>query len=430
MLACASGDGLDRYALHGAWRIRGLDDPCRVTAALDCLSSRHEVLRTRLRKQDGGVLQEILPSAAPSYSVVSLEHCEPSRRADALRRLMRTVVREPFDLRCAPWLRATLVRIGCGDDLLLISTSHAAADAYGWSILIREFTQAIDARRHSAAAAPEPLQFRDHVERERSALQIGNAGASARLEQRAPRDPFGAAELDEGVIRERAVELPGLTPATVRRLMSVAAGASATLPMAVLALFVAALVRAGARNDILVGTFDVNRRTEGSDSAMGCFVSLMLIHVQLRPDMPFRSVLEVVRDRFLEGLDENLPLEHQVASLPPRYSDPLTRRLCDVLFNYQAGFTPEAPTFGEANGLTIAPGPLVQAPVATARAPWAGASLGITIRMSDAGALYGWMSSDENADVYTRERVDSLVSQWGAYTRQTAAHPERSIAGE
>lgn len=427
MLACANGDGLDRYALHGMCRVRGLDEPSVVAAALESLSRRHEVLRTRLVDHDGEILQEVLASAPPSFSVLSFGEPPPGRRARLVRHLVRKAIREPFDLRRAPWLRATLARVGPHESLLLISTSHAAADAYGWTVLLRELTCSISGESDAAASSPAPLQFRRYAEQERAAAP----GRATRprwltpLEHRMPRDPFGTASMSAGSVRERSVGLAALPPAIVRRLERVAADRLATLPMAVLALFLAALVRAGASRDLLVGAFDVNRQMAGSDFAVGCFVSLVLIRVRLHPDMAFAAVVEVVRDRFLESLDESVPLERQAASLPACGEDLLTRRLCDVLFNYQAYFGHDIASPDKRSRPTIAPGPLLQAPVATARAPWAGASLGLTVRGSDAGALEGWLPFDEN--VCARKQIARVTLQWRTLARRIAAHPERPL---
>ena len=427
MLACADEDGLDRYALHGMWRVRGLRDLSIVDDVFERLAGRHEILRTRLLDRDGDVLQEISPTVATRVAVVSLDAAKRRPRVEALRHLLRSVVREPIDLRSAPWQRATLVRLGRRQHLLLVSVSHAAADAYGWSVLAREIERSLTATDGRVGAGSEPLQFQEFARRERQLARpvAGTPAWVARLNRRPPRVPFSTGQELDAPVRERAVPLTPLPAAAVGRLEGIARSAFATLPMAVLALFLVVLVRSGASDDVIVGAFDANRRMEGSDAAMGCFVTLTLLDVVLEPDRSFNAVVEQVRDRFLERLDEPVPLEVQAARLPPRGAQPLTRRLCDVLFNYQGYIRPPAVSAESDSEVTVASWPLVQAPLATARAPWAGASLGLTVRAGARGGLEAWLTFDENA--LCRERLDLVMVRWRAVARRIVAHPERPI---
>src|SRR5262249_33761880 len=102
--------------------------------------------------------------------VVDLPPC--ASRDAAIREQLLLEVQKPFDLKAAPLLRITLLRVALGESVLLLCGHHIVADYWSFSILLRELKEIYEALRRGVAPVLPPmrLQYADFAVWQRSPL--------------------------------------------------------------------------------------------------------------------------------------------------------------------------------------------------------------------------------------------------------------------
>ena len=124
------------YALPLAVRLRGAIDPADLRRALAAVADRHEPLRTRFESTPDGRPVAIVAPAGSVPVPLSQHEVDPrlpeAEREAAARTLVAQFAAQPFDLSVGPLVRATLIRLGEADHVLVAVLHHIAAD--GWSL--------------------------------------------------------------------------------------------------------------------------------------------------------------------------------------------------------------------------------------------------------------------------------------------------------
>ena len=258
--------GSATYNIGRLLRLRGTLAEAALRSGLQAVVARHEVLRTSFVEMEGEPLQVIAPTRSVELAVVDLSGIADGE-AEALRRTQAEAQR-PFDLTGDTLLRATLLRLGPQEHLLLLVMHHIVTDAWSMSVFFEElghhYTASITGR---PAAVPDlRLQYGDFSRWQKEALRgplldrkidywrSRLAGMEPVLELPTDR-PRPAARTPHGGV-ERVVFPPALRD----RLKAVARDASATLFQTLLATFAVLLARYTGRDDIVVGSPTAGRR--------------------------------------------------------------------------------------------------------------------------------------------------------------------------
>ncbi|HEX2078792.1 MAG TPA: amino acid adenylation domain-containing protein, partial [Longimicrobium sp.] len=154
------------YAMPFSYVVTGDLDDDALRRALAELVRRHEPLRTTLPAVDGVPVQRIAPPPADfDLPVADLRHLpEDERRAEA-GRLAAEASRHRFDLARGPLFRASLVRVGDDEHLLLLNLHHAIGDGWSVGVLLEELSALYGAfSRGEPSPLPEPaLQYADYA---------------------------------------------------------------------------------------------------------------------------------------------------------------------------------------------------------------------------------------------------------------------------
>ncbi len=108
-----------------AVRLTGRTDEAVLQQALSTAVQRHEVLRTTFRTVDGHPLATVRPVASLRLPVVQVD---PDRLDEELARIAASETRRRFDLAQGPLVRASLLRLGEEDHVLLLTVHQLVAD--------------------------------------------------------------------------------------------------------------------------------------------------------------------------------------------------------------------------------------------------------------------------------------------------------------
>ncbi|WP_158734379.1 non-ribosomal peptide synthetase [Streptomyces sp. NRRL F-2747] len=322
------------YNVPLVFRISGALDLTVLRAALDDLVDRHEVLRTVYPVLAGAPYQRILAPGETRVDVRLVEGDEAGTGSgEKAAAVLAEAARAAFDLTAGLPLRATVVRLGPSEHVLLLLFHHIAAD--GWSLgpIVRDVSEAYTAR--TAGRAPQwtalPVQYADYTLWQRAVLGDVDDPQSPAARQ----TDFWRREL-EGLPHELALPSDRGRPArpthgvdTVplrlpgelhQELAALAARTNTSVFMVLQAALAALLTRLGAGTDIPIGTPVAGRGDENLQDLVGFFVNTLVLRTDTSGHPTFEELLGRVRDSALEAYShQDVPFEHLVEALkPPR----------------------------------------------------------------------------------------------------------------
>ncbi|MDH6576351.1 amino acid adenylation domain-containing protein, partial [Kitasatospora sp. MAP5-34] len=160
------------YAVPLVLRLRGELNSGALEQAWEQIVERHEILRTRYTLVDGEPAQLVDAPRPAGLPVVDLS----SVPADALDVRMRAAVEseiaEPFDLEQQWPVRATLVRLGATDHILVVVFHHIACDAWSMRLFAGELSGLYRGAATGTPVTLEPLalQYADYAAWQRKHL--------------------------------------------------------------------------------------------------------------------------------------------------------------------------------------------------------------------------------------------------------------------
>ncbi|MEO8562544.1 MAG: amino acid adenylation domain-containing protein [bacterium] len=314
--------GMHGYNVPRTARLRGALDVRALSAALDAVVARHEVLRSTFDLVDGEPRQIVHEPSLVHLEITDLRE-EPCRE-DAAVALVRELSRRPFDLTSDSQLRASLLVLDEDDHVLLLESHHVSSDAWSRNILMRELAAFYDAHRSGTDAdvAPLEIQYGDFAVWQRETLQ-GDAlerhlafwrqqlrGAPALLELPTDR-PRPAMPSFDGDSRSRLLPVELL-----ERLRALSKANGSTLFVTLLAAFDVFLARLSGQDDVVVGSPTAGRSQEGTEALIGYFANTLVLRTKLSGDPSFTELLARVRETTLSAFEhQDVPYEKLVLEL-------------------------------------------------------------------------------------------------------------------
>ncbi len=315
------------FNVNCAARLSGPLDPAALSAALQAVVLRHEVLRVRFAERAGAPIQVVAPETATPLPCVDLASLPSAACAAEAHRLAAAEGRRPFDLARGPLLRAALLRLARDVHWLLLTLHHIVTDGWSLDVLQEELAALYDACR-SGRPSPLPplvLQYADYAAWQREALSGESMARSLAWWRRrlAPSPPPLALPTDRprrpGTGPRRgalaAARLSRDLTGSVRRL---AAEQGATLFMVLLAAFDLLLYQLTGEVDLLVGTPIANRDHAELEGLIGFFTDTLALRADLRGDLSFRELLARAREAALGAYAHlEVPFERVVEAVRP-----------------------------------------------------------------------------------------------------------------
>ncbi len=400
------------YNLPARVRLQGPLDPGTLRRSLTAILERHEALRTTFAAKDGEPVQVIHPPREAELPVVSLSGFDdPMREAE---RIGALDAQTPFDLEREPLLRATLLRLGPDDHILLVTVHHIVWDGWSLNVFIRELSALYRGRPLPGLA----VQYADYSDWQRRRLQgeslerhlsywkerLAGAPAALDLPTDRPRPPFqtwrGASE---------RLEIDARTTAAVREL---ARREGSSVFMTLLAAFAAVLARCARQLDVVVGTPTANRERVELETLLGFFANSLVLRVDFSAEATFRGLLARVREVTLGAYShQEVPFEKLVEALKPERNlgqNPI----------YQVTFALEdsARPVLDLPGVTATP---LVADSGTAK-------FDVALYMEDRdGRLTGLL--EYNCDLFERATATRLLARFSTLLNSAVTDPDRPV---
>ncbi len=316
---------LDRFAPGSAvynipsfLRLGGRLDAAALRGVLTEVARRHESLRTTFGEHAGVPFQAVAPPGEVGLPLVDLRGAE-----DEMLRLAREEARRPFDLVRGPLFRASLLRLGVEDHVLLLNIHHIVSDGWSQGLLLRELAalyHALAAGRPSPLPEP-PIQYADYAVWQRSRMR-GEALEEklAFWRQRLAGVPPLALPSDRPRPARpsfrggrRSLDVPA---DLAGRLRALCREQGVTSYMALLAAFQVLLLRYSGQTDFAVGSPVANRGRGEVEGLIGLFINTLALRADLSGRPAFRELLRRVRETALAVWShEEVPFEKVVEGL-------------------------------------------------------------------------------------------------------------------
>ncbi|MDI6104007.1 amino acid adenylation domain-containing protein [Actinoplanes sp. NEAU-A12] len=314
------------YNMPFALRLTGRLDLAVLRAALLDVIDRHESLRTVFPAHDGVPVQHVLDPAG-----VGLDLTVEDLAATDLPEALTEGGRRPFDLTADLPLRARVFRLAPEEHVLLLVVHHIAGD--GWSVapLMRDLSQAYEARLHGHRPGWEelPVQYTDYSLWQRELLGEEHGVLQEQLDHWRTALAGSPAEIllpydrrHPAMPSHHGEQVTLTVPAEVHRgLLRLAAETDSTLFMVLQTAVTALLHRLGAGDDIPLGTAVAGRTEEDLDDLVGFFVNTLVLRADVSGGPTFRQLLGRVRETALGAYaNQDIPFDRLVEELAPARS--------------------------------------------------------------------------------------------------------------
>jgi amino acid adenylation domain-containing protein len=317
------------YNIGTAVRLHGALHAAAIEQSLDEILRRHSSLRTSFKMVDGQPVQVIAPPQPFDLRFIDLVALPETQREEHSRKLATEEAQLPFDLTRAPLLRATLIRLGEVEHILLVTMHHIVSDGWSMGVLVHEFATLYTSFSADRLSPLEelPIQYADYAQWQREWLsgavlaeQLSYwkrqlSGAPPVLELPLDR-PRPAVQSYKGT-----AEPFSISAEVSEALKALSRSEGVTMFMLLLAAWQVFLFRYTGVDDIVVGAPVAGRNRAEVESLIGFFVNTLVLRTDLSGNPRFVEVLKRVHEVTVGAFaHQDVPFEKLVEELQPERS--------------------------------------------------------------------------------------------------------------
>lgn len=389
-----SGVGYTFSYLH---RITGPLDPERFGAALGEVVAAHPALRAGFAELAGSPVQLVAPEVLLRTEVLA----DPEGLKDFLV--------QPFDVGNPPLLRSALVQTEPGTWLWGLTLHHLVADGWTYSLIVRQLSELLSGQTPRIAEA----DYGDFVAYERKQDRRSAVDHWAELLADLPSADLPHSHPRPPLRTYAGRQLDTTLPAPVTdRLSKLAAQEGTTLFAVLLAVHAAVLAKHTGSDRVAVGTPYANRPEARFHDTAGCFVSTLVLPVDLAGEPTFRQLVTRSAGICTTAWDHaDFPYEQLVERLAP-HRDTSRNALFQSFFALQ-----DIPVRLRVPGASAAPAELdtgtTQFDIETYLTPGDDSAMTLTFRY--------------NSDLFAPDEVADLAARWRLLADRLGADPDRGV---
>ena len=400
-------------------RLTGPLDVPALLKAFECITMRHEVLRTAFLAAGGRPVPLVPKKRPPEFREVDLREAAEDVRFEECARLTNEEAARPFTLARDPMVRALLVRTGETEHTLLCVIHHIVFEGGSVEIFFRDLAAFYNAAiTGKTDALPElNLDYFDFVAWQRKALTEDRL---AILNSYWKRQIGGAPTVDlpADFARPAVHTMRGakyyfaFSPETFAAARRFFEDSGTTSYRSLCAAFVVLLHCYTGLNDISLGT-PCTPRCRGIENLIGFFVNTVVLRIGFEKGFSFRQLIRKVDVTLFGALTHSdLPLHMVVDAVqPPR--DPSRTPLFQV--NFRAPQTPYPRL--ELGGITASPVEVLDNGTAKF-------DLALEVGAFVNGASYFEYCSD----LFKRETIVQMAADFQTVLAALIVHPDDSFS--
>ncbi len=341
--------GGTKYNMPVVFKLSGKFDIEGAQTALGRIIQRHEILRTVYRKiskplpgtDAENVEQLILEDVDFAIDVVDISKESPEVQHDLVIQAMDKQWQHHFDLESQLAINAQVLILGRAEHILLINMHHIAVDGWSWEIIKREFEAEYYTlvRGESSPISAPSIQYADFALWQRAWFRSGGLARQMAywVTQLADLPTVHSLPLDRP--RQHIRQFAGahhrviLDREKTAKFQSYAKENKLTVFMLVHAVFSLLIAKYSGERQVVMGTPVANRTQRELESLVGCFVNMLVLRVNIDPEIGITDYLQQVKALNVEALNnQDVPFELLVEKLNPHRSMQLSP-LFQILIN-------------------------------------------------------------------------------------------------
>jgi len=345
--------GSTEYHAPLVFKLEGKLNITVLERSLQEIVTRHEVLRTVIRSDEGIAYQEVLSEKNWELSQAKIKESEN------LREVLMRFLDKPFNLSNDYMLRACIYELRPNEYILITVFHHICNDGWSDDVFIRELTELYRSflENKESRLEPLPLQYidysvwqRNHIEGE--VLENQLKYWKKQLQDVAPLVlPIDYKRPSTRSTRGGNYKF-SIDDALELDLKSICKEEEVTLFMLLLTVYKVLLYRYSNQDDICVGIPIANRTQEETEGMIGFFVNTLALRSELSNSTTFDVLLQSVKDTTLSGYDnQHAPFEKVVDQISVS-RDTSISPVFQVMFSLQ---NTTKDTKVELNELTLSP---------------------------------------------------------------------------
>lgn len=313
------------YNIPLFYRVKGSLDIEKTTTIFRQLVQRYDSFRTAFHIREGEPVQYI--QAGTDFRITVYDGTD-----------VDMVIRQfiaPFNLECAPLLRAGVMSLATDEYLLMIDTHHIISDEVATRLFMHDFVSLLQ----GGTLSPVMLQYKDFVMWQREPAQISGINAQKDFWMNHLSGELLPNELPADFPRPAVKGFDGdvvtvqLDVAVTAQLQEIANNEGVTLYMVLLSLYHLLISKLCGQEDILTGTITAGRPHADLQRIHGVFVNTLVLRAKPRHDLPYRDFLQQIKAMTLSCFEhQDYQYEELVEALAVE-RDTSRNPLFEVMFN-------------------------------------------------------------------------------------------------
>lgn len=409
------------YNIPAAARLEGQLNYEALTAAVNEIVRRHEILRTTFAVENGTPVQIIAQPSCVSIPVLNLADRGSEERESELNLIMAAEASRPFSLTHGPCWRLSVIKLAEQEHVLLLTMHHIISDAQSVEVFTKELFQLYEAfsQDHESPLADLPLQYADYAIWQRDwlkeeALQGQVTYWKQQLDgvSQVLKIPSDQARSDVETYEGKNHRFE-LSNTLTEKLNAFSRREGATLFMTLLAAFKVMLNYHTQQMDLVVGVPVGNRSRVETHGLIGNFTNTLAMRTDLSANPTFQQLVARVRDVALAAyVNQDVPLGELVETFRVKRTFRSTS-IFQVAFNFLDAKEEEV----DLSGLKITP--LI---VETGAIPY---DLILTVKDTKQGVsgIFSYQSG-----LFDAETIAKMAAHFELILRNVVASPDITLS--
>jgi len=310
-------NGSLHYHLPLVFRIEGKMDENLLEETFSTIIARHHILKTGFFEHQGSPIQKIIDPVHWKLERKDLSEFDSIPGTPEFDKEISELIYKPFDLENDIKIRASLIKIGHDDNILVVTVHHICSDGWSMNILKKEISAIYLAllRNQISVMSSLAVQYMQFALWQRQLISEGwlekeipfwldkLAGLEPlQIPTDFPRPPSQSTA--GGMVRfQMNAEFTG-------KLIEFGQKSGATLFMTLLSAFKVLLYKYSGQEDLCIGTPVAGRDLPELEDLLGFFINSVPIRTTLNNEMSFLELLDAVKFNSLEAFEHRqVPFE-------------------------------------------------------------------------------------------------------------------------
>ncbi|WP_026810786.1 non-ribosomal peptide synthetase [Arenibacter latericius] len=317
--------------------------------SLQLVFHHNDILRCSFHFKNGDTVQEIDLEPELKVAEFDLSHLSSQELDLQKNEILFSDATKPFNMQKAPLMRASLIKVGELEHILLVTMHHIITDKWSMGIFREQLAKYYIQLGLGSTVILEKnkIQYTDFAYWQQE-IGVNTSQVDYWLDKLSGEIPLLDIPVDFVVPKEYSFKGGTLTQDLSKNLsqqiLDLSKKLETTPYIFLLSVYYVLLYRYSGQSDIIVGTPMTNRNEKVLEEVIGFFDETIALRTELSHEMSFLDLVKIVRKTTLEAFsNKDAPFDLLVKELKPQRSLS-SNPFFSTMFIYHA--VPELPSFG------------------------------------------------------------------------------------